>query len=802
MSDSVNISQRTVSVDKAPIFEPYSKVIIHAGLSQDGKTEIIYTAGDDTGRTLEVNNEWGTQAMANNILARIKGYQYQPLTAQGAHVDPSVELGDGITVNGIYSGIFVQATTFNKLMKSNVSAPVDEEIEHEYGFESQTNRAFTRMVAQTRTGITQNEHEIQLTAEELRHDVLDPDNPESLKSQLTLTATTLTSQISQETRDREQAISTLSSEFTQTANAISASVTAEENRAKAAEDTKLDHTHTAQSFGWELTSTNFLLKNNNQTVFQFDKDGLAFLSGGTKVFTVDRTNGLYVKGNGEFTGKITASSGTIGGITIVNNALYTNGKTGIDTAVNGVHISSSGISLGNNGFKVDYNGNVTMKRGSINIADKFIVSSAGAVTMNSGSINIADKFQVTSAGAVSATNLSITGGSININNGAFYVNSSGQLTAKSGTFEGNIYAKNIKYSDGSSGSSGYGTLSGSAITTGTINGSANGTRGQINSSSIGGGDIAYRSISGGSANGHIMQNTLTDYNVLPNSYSGGGLSTNSLASTIGTSLGYADLFGNAKTTSSRLDYFKSAQLVATTSVYSPKYWCADTSGGTNEVNLVGHYHSFTESQGKIILGAPHNDSATDRHSFKIADTQAYKDGVAAIGVTSLSYSSWQFNSDDLAVQFTSAYTDYTNGSLRGRGIITLDNGKTRYCRVSLAGNKAYDAGKESVTVTVSDSGVTWNRYYSMYYYGAVANASNGESASFTQYFNPTEAIQAGYDRGYADGQASSSGCSGHVEVTSASDGSAFIKVYDNNWNLVGPGSSGKWINAGYSETFG
>ena len=51
---------------------------------------------------------------------------------------------------------------------------------------------------------------------------------------------------------------------------------------------------------------------------------------------------------------------------------------------------------------------------------------------------------------------------------------------------------------------------------------------------------------------------------------------------------------------------------------------------------------------------------------------------------------------------------------------------------------------------------------------------------------------------------SQAGCAGHVEVTSTSGNSAFIKIYNSSWSAVSVGGSsvGKWITAGTSETFG
>ena len=65
----------------------------------------------------------------------------------------------------------------------------------------------------------------------------------------------------------------------------------------------------------------------------------------------------------------------------------------------GNEIEGGSINI-NDMFKVDSDGNVTMKQGSININDMFKVDSNGNVTMKKGSINIADLFIVDSNGDV------------------------------------------------------------------------------------------------------------------------------------------------------------------------------------------------------------------------------------------------------------------------------------------------------------------------------------------------------------------------------------------------------------------
>ena len=138
MSSSVNILRNMVSFDKAEQFDDFSKVVIIVS------DEIEYSAGAETGRTLTLNCPWGTQEIANNILQSIKGFQYQPMTAGNALVDPSVEIGDGIRANGVYSGVYSLETKFNSNLPTTVSAPADEELYEEHTYVPKYEREVTR----------------------------------------------------------------------------------------------------------------------------------------------------------------------------------------------------------------------------------------------------------------------------------------------------------------------------------------------------------------------------------------------------------------------------------------------------------------------------------------------------------------------------------------------------------------------------------------------------------------------------------------------------------------------------------
>ena len=141
MSRYEDIKRSVRDFDSAPEFDPYSKVVITVSSNEQ------YVAGNDTGRTLSLECPWGTQRMANNLLLQIQGYKYQPFTANGALVSPAVELGDGITVNGIRSRVFTQDLVFNNLLPSKIEAPEGEELDHEYPYFSSRDRRVQRQLS-------------------------------------------------------------------------------------------------------------------------------------------------------------------------------------------------------------------------------------------------------------------------------------------------------------------------------------------------------------------------------------------------------------------------------------------------------------------------------------------------------------------------------------------------------------------------------------------------------------------------------------------------------------------------------
>lgn len=156
----MNLNKNVASLDVSPIFDTYSKVIMLTGQKDENGNDIAYVAGDDSGRTLTVTNPWANQTIANDILEKIRGWAYQPYEASNALLNPAAEIGDSVDINETFGGIYQQTITFGKLYNADISAPYDEEIDHEYAYESSGNREYTRQMDSVKASLRTFSNEI------------------------------------------------------------------------------------------------------------------------------------------------------------------------------------------------------------------------------------------------------------------------------------------------------------------------------------------------------------------------------------------------------------------------------------------------------------------------------------------------------------------------------------------------------------------------------------------------------------------------------------------------------------------
>lgn len=296
MSDIVNVRKFVSSLKKQEEFDGYSGVTIVVS------DEMEYSAGSDTGRTLTLECPWGSQKMANDILAKIRGWQYQPYTASDAHLNPAAEIGDGVSVGSVYSGIYQKDVSHGPLYTANLSAPGGEKINYKYEYKSPTTRKIERQYKETKASLT-----------------------------------VLADQIMAEVTARQSDTETLSAALAVQANEISAKVSRTGGN--------------GASFGWSLTADGWRLTSNGSTVLQADKNGLkvtgeikatsgviggfiikdGYLSTNNQTWGGTNSSGIYIGPSGIQLGKnfkvdsggnLYAYSGTFDGTIYAGNIQY------------------------------------------------------------------------------------------------------------------------------------------------------------------------------------------------------------------------------------------------------------------------------------------------------------------------------------------------------------------------------------------------------------------------------------------------------------------------------------------------
>ena len=217
MNGKVFVGQKALSLTEYDKAAPITGVILWVD------DENCYEAGDETGTVIEQDCPYASQEMANNLLVTLQGYSYQGLEANGAKVSPIAELGDGITVDGLYTQIAYQNIRFSTGSVMDVAAPGSNEVLHEYKTDGETTKKFTHQIAETRSTISK-------TAEEIRLEVENELN--GLSSSFTVQLDSIQSEV----RGLGGQVSTIS----QTVSSISSTVSGLDNQVSSIEQ-KIDN---------------------------------------------------------------------------------------------------------------------------------------------------------------------------------------------------------------------------------------------------------------------------------------------------------------------------------------------------------------------------------------------------------------------------------------------------------------------------------------------------------------------------------------------------------------------------------
>lgn len=161
-SGEADIGKQCSSFTIGDQFDTFSKVIMNL----DDNTYV--ESGDTTGRTLEVYCAWGSQTICNALLGIVSHlyYPYRPYEAKNAYINPAMELNDYIDVTASGSSVAYLVASidmnYDALCLADLSAPTDDEIDHEYPTQTPSMQEVARQVRTAEASISVLSSEIAL----------------------------------------------------------------------------------------------------------------------------------------------------------------------------------------------------------------------------------------------------------------------------------------------------------------------------------------------------------------------------------------------------------------------------------------------------------------------------------------------------------------------------------------------------------------------------------------------------------------------------------------------------------------
>lgn len=102
-----------------------------------------FEAGYGTNR-MEGYCEWATQAMAEDVWSSIQGKRLQAFEASSVWMNPAVEIGDDIFINGVWSKIITMKGALGAGCALDISFPGGESEEDEYPYEGPVTRTLAK----------------------------------------------------------------------------------------------------------------------------------------------------------------------------------------------------------------------------------------------------------------------------------------------------------------------------------------------------------------------------------------------------------------------------------------------------------------------------------------------------------------------------------------------------------------------------------------------------------------------------------------------------------------------------------
>jgi len=140
--DFIGIEDIGLSAEKlvtSPSFLPIE------GVEFTSDTGVKDAVGNDSAYVLRQQCNYSRNGAAELAFSRLHGYCFRPFELEGALIDPATEIGDMLIVDDSMYQITMIEWNISPHITADVSAPPDDEVDHEYPYLTKTDRTYNKV---------------------------------------------------------------------------------------------------------------------------------------------------------------------------------------------------------------------------------------------------------------------------------------------------------------------------------------------------------------------------------------------------------------------------------------------------------------------------------------------------------------------------------------------------------------------------------------------------------------------------------------------------------------------------------
>lgn len=139
---TLNLNLDTQQFEDSPALDAVT------GVHLETETGTVMQSGDASGYMVKaICDVSSTTGVSELCLSKIEDYVFRPFEADIAYLDPLADLGDPLKVDNTIYQIMSINWTLEKMPTANVSAPYDNEIDHEYTVPNQDTKTYRKAMS-------------------------------------------------------------------------------------------------------------------------------------------------------------------------------------------------------------------------------------------------------------------------------------------------------------------------------------------------------------------------------------------------------------------------------------------------------------------------------------------------------------------------------------------------------------------------------------------------------------------------------------------------------------------------------